>query len=240
MNQTTINQTTGPNRQRVVTSIVALLAVAAVGWYGWREWQLNRTQNIVVDPNQDPFADIRVSDGLDPLVAARYESEISGTKKLYEEKPGIWETWIAIGNLKNLLGDYEGAIAAYQKSLEITHNNILAYRNIAEVYWRGLADPEQAVTYYELAVNQNFTDIELYTALGQLYHKQLKDPEKALNTYRRALSVSPLHPDILSAMITLYKDTENTARYVETVREIRRAYPNEEIYRTAYQDVPLE
>lgn len=229
------------NRSQLVWIIIlVLIAVAVTGWLIVKQSGGEDADKTTVDHNLDPFANVRLPEGIDPLVAARYEQEIAGTKKDYEEQPDIWETWIGIGNLKNLLADYEGAIAAYQKSLEITPNNILGYRNIAEVYRQGLNDYEKAVAYYQLALQQNFADIELYLELAQIYHKQLNQPEKALEVYESALARWPTKPDVLTALINFYKDTGATDKYAETVRLLRQSYPDNELYRSSYKDVPLK
>lgn len=227
-------------KQLVGIILLALIALAVAGWLIVKQSGGKDAAKTPVDHNLDPFANVRVPDGLDPLVAARYEQEIAGTKKDYETQPDIWETWIGIGNLKNLLADYEGAIAAYQKSLQITPNNILGYRNIAEVYRQGLKDYEKAAAYYQLALKQNFADIELYLELAQIYHKQLQAPEKALEVYESARARWPDKPDILTALINFYKDTGDTDRYRETVRLLRQTYSGNELYRASYTDVPLK
>ena len=228
------------NKQRLLTAALALILLVGVGWLVIKQLKGDQVENTPVDHNRDPFANIKVPDGLDPLVAARYEEEIAGTKKLYEEKPDIWETWIGIGNVKNMLEDYDGAIAAYRKSLEITPNNILGYRNLAEVYRQGKKDNQTAATYYQLALQQNFADIELYLELAQIYHKQLNQPDKALEVYESARARWPTKPDVLTALINFYKDTGDKTKYAETVKFLRRTYPDNELYRTSFRDVPLK
>ena len=228
------------NKQRLLIATLVLILLIGAGILAAKQFIGDQAPPGGVDHNRDPFANIKAPDGLDPLVAARYEGEIAGTKKLYEEKPDIWETWIGIGNLKNLLEDYDGAIAAYQKSLEITPNNILGYRNLAEVYRQGLKDNQTAATYYQLAIKQNFADIELYLELAQIYHKQLNQPDKALAVYEDARTRWPTKPDILTTLINFYKDTGNKDKYAETVQLLRQTYPDNELYRVSYRDVPLK
>jgi tetratricopeptide (TPR) repeat protein len=228
-----------PEQKNNITIIISVLVILLFSWFIYK----NQTSNVVdfvVDHNLDPLANVVVPDGLDEATATRYKFEIDGTKEMYQDKPDIWETWIAIGNLKNLLKDYEGAISAYEKSLLLTKNNVLAKRNIAEVYFQGLKNYESAAVYYQLAVDQNLKDVESYMGLALTYHKQLGDLEKAEKAYKDGLHNLPGHPDLMTRLINFYKDIGEQEKYAETVRELRRQQPNNEVYRNAYQDVPLE
>ena len=116
------------------------------------------------------------------------QTKIDNTKVMYQDKPDIWETWIAIGNLKVLLGDYEGAIAAYRESISLQSNNILGYRNIAEVYKNNLRDYEKAQEFYGLAIEVNPLDPESYIAKALIEEFQLNDIESAERTYLAGLA----------------------------------------------------
>lgn len=210
---------------------MVVIMLAAVG-YGL--WQRSADQTA---KSNDPFAGVAIPAGLDAATTARLQSDIDATKQMYVAKPNIWETWIAIGGLKNTLGDYKGAIAAYQKSLELTSNNIVGHRNIAEVYRMGLKDYAKAANYYRLAIANNFADVELYVALSQISQYQLKDNAAAEKILIDGLSKLTNHPDLLTALITFYEQTGNRAKYEETVRQLRKAYPENEPYREGWKDV---
>lgn len=210
--------------------ILVILALALAG-YLWKQ-----KGGVLVDPNKDPFANVQVPEGLDDATMKEYEYRIAGTKALYEENPNIWEAWIAIGNLKSLLGDYTGAIAAYQKSIELQGNNVLGYRNIAEVYNTHLKDYEKAASYYRLALNNNFLDSDLYIALAQVYDLGLKQDAKAEQVYLEGLGKTQGHPDIFIRLVRFYKDNGNVDKYKEYARKLIEANPGNSAYKEAFKD----
>jgi len=218
------------NNKKIIAALALLIAIA-VGYILWREFYSPAAKEA------DPFAVMQISSSLDDATRARLQKDIDVARKMYVEKPNIWETWIAIGGLKNTLGDYEGAIAAYKKSLAITSNNILGLRNIAEVYRMGLKDYNKAATYYRLAIANNFSDVELYIALSQVSQYQLKDNAAAEKALLDGMARLDNHPDILGALIRFYETTGNREKYEETVRKLRVAFPNNAAYRDGWPDV---
>lgn len=220
-------------RKRMIILVGILVVLVAAGL-----WFLKGKGVLVSDPNKDPFRNITIpaSYASDPATKKVIEDRIAGTKAMYEESPNIWETWIAIGNLKSLLEDYPGAIAAYQKSLEFQSNNMLAYRNIAEVYNTHLQDYEQAANYYRLALNTNFSDSGLYIQLGLIYDKQLQKSDEAEKLYLDGLNKAADNTDIYTTIIKFYKDHGNMEKYKEYAQKLIALHPDNELYKSAYKD----
>lgn len=215
---------------RLLVLIIVIIGIAVAG-YLWKQ-----KGGVFMDTNKDPFANVQVPEGLDEATRKEYEYRITGTKAMYAESPQIWETWIAIGNLKSLLGDYTGAVAAYQKSIELQGNNVLGYRNIAEVYNTHLKDYEKAASYYRLALNNNFLDSDLYIALAQVYDHQLNQDDKAEQVYLEGLQKTQGHPDIFIRLVKFYKDNGNTGKYKEYARKLIEANPGNSAYKEAFKD----
>ncbi len=209
-----------------------LLLLIALGYGLWRE-KGSRQPSAA----EDPFVGITIPADLDDATRARLQTDIDDKKKMYAEKPDIWETWIAIGGLKYSLNDYDGAIEAYKKSLAITPNNILGLRNIAEVYRLGIKDYKQAASYYRLAIKNNFSDPDLYIQLAQISQYQLKDNSAAEKTIMEGMVKLGNDRSLLGALINFYESTGNRPKYEETVRRLRAAFPDVEQYQEAWIDV---
>lgn len=220
-----------------IAAVVVLIALLA--WQGWthRGRFFGGSSQDIDSITIDPFARVRIPTDIDAATKAVFEQKIAATKQMYTEKPLIWESWIAIGNLYVLLKDYDSALVAFQKSLDLQSNNIIAHRNMAEVH-RTKGDFEQAATQYRLAIQNNFPDTELYIELANLYYKQLKKPDEAEKVLTGAIQRLGPKADLLLALIDLYKTTGNSEKYIEGVQALRRNYPNEERYRRAFPDVP--
>ena len=183
----------------------------------------------------DPFAGLVYPSGLDADTRAVMEEKVSSTKAMYERDPDIWETWIAIGNLRQLLGDRRGAIAAYEQSLKLQENNVLGNRNMAEVYVQ-LGDYEKAARNFELAIGRNFADPDLYLKLALLYEQKLNRPDLAEVTYRQGLNYAAQNREYLSSLAAFYKQQGKWEQYREYARELVQAYPEDGSLKEVYRD----
>lgn len=216
--------------------VVILMALAASGIYlVTRAGKVAPKQTVT----SDPLANIVIPEkySSDQTTRQMMEKRIDQVRKLYHDKPNIWETWIAIGNIKaDIAEDYAGAIEAYKKSLSITPNNILAYRNIAEMYNQHLHDYDKAATYYRLAINNKFDDYEMYIALAQIQHNRLNQNDEAEKTLLDGLKHTGNKPEIWVQLIYLYRDTKNTAKYKSSAKELLKAYPKNARYQETFAD----
>ena len=184
----------------------------------------------------NPLVDLQIPDSLDEATKNVYQAKVDKTKKLYEESPEAWETWIAIGNLHVLFRDYEKGIASYRQSINLQSDNILGYRNIAEVYRNNLKDYEKAVEYYRLAIDNTPSDPDNFIKLIQLY-RLLDQPEKAEAEFGWAMGATNNNPDVLIAIIRFYKDVGNTEKYEESARLLLELYPDNPEYQRGWGHV---
>lgn len=222
-------------KQSIITVILAASIIGLAVWQGWlffRGRSIKAQKNI----NSDPFAGLTIPEkyNRDPDVKAVVEAQLAGTIKMYKQKPNIWETWIAIGNIKRQLSDFNGAIAAYQRSIEMQGNNILGERNIAEVYDTDLKDYEKAAAHYRAALNNDFTDIGLYKSLAFLEFKKLGNNEEAEKTYIQGLQKTGFNSELLLALIDFYKATGNTEKYKENSALLLEQHPDNAAFKKAY------
>ncbi len=214
--------------------MIALVIILGGGWYFFHQ-----TKTAEVSVATDPFANIVIPDvyATDPATKQVIQNKIDLTKKLYMDKPNIWETWIAIGNLKSLLQDYPGAVVAYQKSLDITGNNLLGNRNIAMIYDQNIHDYAKAEVYYRAAIKSDPTASDLYIALAEMEYQRLQRPDRAESVFLDGLAQTSNNPELWSHMIAFYQATGNTTKYAAAVRALVQAYPNNQAYRQKYADV---
>lgn len=227
-------------------AIALILIIVFLGSWYWFMYKPSFNNNERDKKNQntevsfsveDPFQYAVIPGALDEATRARFGETLSLTKKAFEEDgPGEWETWVAIGNMYSMFGDYERAILSFKKSHEV-HPNILGQRNIAETYRLNLQDYEQAAIYYPRALGEAPGDAGLYITFARMLQKQLNNPSEAEEVLSNGLRRIPKHPDILIALINLYKDTGNEAPYKEAVRILLETYPNEKQYQEAWGSV---
>lgn len=185
---------------------VFLVIIALGGAYFLFSRNNNQEGGSVGKESSNPFENIVIPESFDEATREVIQEKIDNTKIMYDDKPDIWETWINIGNLKVLVEDYQGAIDAYRKSIQLQSNNILGYRNIAEVYKNNLKDYEKAKEYYRLAIEINPKDIELYIALALVEEFKLEDYAAAEETYLNGLKNTNNDFSLLHRILTFYKN----------------------------------
>lgn len=222
------------NKKFILVGLLLVFSLAA--WQGWTFFEHRRESASVGAGIGDPFIGLVIPEkyAADPATKAVIEGKIAATKAMYAEKPDIWETWIAIGNLRAILEDFDGAIDAYKQSVALQENNILGYRNIAEMYIQHIRDYEKAADYYRLAIENQDNAPELYVALAFVYYKHLGNNEEAEKTYIRGLQRTQFDPEVMTSMIQFYKDTGNIEKYVENVRALIAQHSDNVLYRETY------
>ena len=212
------------NKKLLIYAVVILAIVFAVYYIYNKELKIG--DNNGADAVINPFENLVIPEDVAEATRAVMQTKIDNTKVMYQDKPDIWETWIAIGNLKVLLGDYEGAIAAYRESISLQSNNILGYRNIAEVYKNNLRDYEKAQEFYGLAIEVNPLDPESYIAKALIEEFQLNDIESAERAYLAGLAKTGNNFEILNRALTFYQRNNNSQRAKEIQAKINELYPD--------------
>lgn len=201
------------NKKKILISLVIAVLLAGTGFYVYsKESKMKKTGDNAQLQGEtgDPFAKIVFPEGVDEATRVVMQKNIEGARELYTKMPEAWETWIAIGSLRQMLGDYNGAISAYRQSIVLQSNNVLGYRNMAEVYKNNLNDPEKAQEYYKLALENNAIDSEIYVSLALVQQYKLNNPEEAEKTLLSGLTRVTDKRDILLRLITLYQTTNQS------------------------------
>lgn len=99
------------------------------------------------------------------------------------------ELYAILGNAYTELSlpDYEEAISAYEKSLEINPDYYIAWVSLGVAY-RNLDDYEQAQFHYDKALEIEPEYAELHSSLGTLAILQ-DQPEKAIESFEKAIEI---------------------------------------------------
>lgn len=192
-------------KQVIIGASVVVVITLAIGYY-W--YDSGAEQRALI---QDPFANVKVPDGLDAATKQIYEEKIAATKEMYQKMPNIWETWVAIGNLMSLVGDKEGALAAYQQSVALQPNNIVAERNIAVLYADHFHDYERAAAHYRAAIRNEVNSPDLYISLINIQWKKLNDVDAAKKTLEEGFKRTGNNYDLVNFAVSFYAEIGDTA-----------------------------
>jgi len=95
--------------------------------------------------------------------------------------------WLNCGRARNEIGDYDGAIADFDKVFTCDPPDAEAYYYLGVVYKDGKNDPEKAIENFEMAVEHDPDHrATAFSCLGEEYQKK-GDFEKAEENYKKAI-----------------------------------------------------
>ncbi len=209
--------------------LIALLIIIGAMFYFWSA----RENDSGLISEEDLF-NIQPPADFDKDELARVNEKLADLKKMYQRDKEDTNFWIGLGNLKNLVGDYQGAIVAYQKCLEINPLNIVANVNIADVYEKKLKDFAQAEEYYKRAIDNYFNNPDLYNRLARLYYLKMDRPADAEQTFLLGLQKTNNYPDLLVSLINFYEQQNRTEDKIKYIKILLELYPDNQLYQEKY------
>ncbi|MBT8454028.1 MAG: tetratricopeptide repeat protein [Deltaproteobacteria bacterium] len=137
------------------------------------------------------------------------------------------------------LGDYEGALGAYEKAMEQDpgrEDTLAAVRRLAakpqvaasaldllEAHYRGAGDLEEVVRLYEERVELAETDadrVALLTEAAAIWENDIGRPEQALKALRDAVRTDPRDLSLIDSLERLAEEAENWEALDGLVEEI--------------------
>jgi tetratricopeptide (TPR) repeat protein len=180
---------------------------------------------------------IEIPDDFDQYKIERLDNKIAETKQAFVEKPGDSWTWVMIGNMYEFVRDYERALVAYHKSLDITPNDITSTLNIATINEEQLLNYTEAEKYYSQAISIFPQTPDLYDRLALLYWRKMNRLEDAEVIYLQGLDQTKEHPDVILDLISFYDQTNQLDKKLIYVKKLLETYPDNELYKKDFGDL---
>jgi tetratricopeptide (TPR) repeat protein len=121
------------------------------------------------------------------------------------ESPNDANGHYLLGRTKFNENDYRGAIASFERAIELHPRYVEAENNIG-LAWRELSDPEKARAAFETAIQwqgTNPVDAQPFLNLGKLYGDQ-HQPDKAISYLNRAADLAPVNPTVHEELSHVY------------------------------------
>ena len=119
------------------------------------------------------------------------DKNISDQQKAIDKDKTNLDAWIELGNLYNLVKDYDGARIMWEYAIKLNTNYFVAYANLGTLYMSDLRDYAKSETNFKLAIKADPTQIPLYRSLYELYRFGLKDDIKAKAILQQGISANP-------------------------------------------------
>ncbi len=136
-----------------------------------------------------------------------------------EERASVWRR-VAEAK-RDMLEDPAGAIAGYERALELDPESAFTVDCLIELY-EAKADASRLVELYQRRVELTQDDDDLkYTLLvsaAACYDKQLSDKRKAIEVLEQALHVRPGDPGVLGSLNRLYRLESMWAELLESLK----------------------
>jgi tetratricopeptide (TPR) repeat protein len=214
--------------------IILLVVIIGIGLYFFLSQKDEEvTESGVVDTEEQIF-NITPPADFDKYQLDRFNERLEALKEMYAQDKEDSQFWIGLGNLKNYIRDYQGAIAAYQKCLEIDPSNPVANVNIADTYEKKLKDFPKAEEYYKKAIDNNPTNPDLYNRLARLYYLKMERPVDAEKTFLEGLEKTNNYPDLLVGLINFYDKQNRTEDKIKYIKILLELYPDNQLYQQEY------
>ncbi len=133
---------------------------------------------------------LSIKTAIDYFQEAYEEDNAEQAIVLYQKAIGIKPddaAYYNMGNAYGELGEYQKAINAYQKAIEIKLDMHEAYNNMGNAY-NELKEYQKAINACQKAIEIKPDNHEAYYNMGNAYNK-LKEYQKAINAYKKAIEI---------------------------------------------------
>ncbi|MBU2109622.1 hypothetical protein KKB71_01520, partial [Patescibacteria group bacterium] len=121
-------------------------------------------------------------------------------QKLKEDYDNM-QLWLQLGLLRKLLGDYDGAIEAWQFVNLIRPNNFVSFGNLGDIYSLYLSDKKKAEENYLKALENGPDQIYLYEKVYEFYRYTIKDNAKVKEILKKGIDLNPNNSQYLQNLL---------------------------------------
>ncbi len=173
-----------PTQKRMIWISVAVVVVIVGGW--------QVSSYIAAAPSR---AQTVYEQGMAKMTPGSYPEAVRLFSKAVDIFPQLSVAYLERGNAENILGETEGALADYDKAIEMG-NLAAAYTARGRIYV-AKGDAKRAQSDFERSVGVE-PNSDAYFQLGRIQEAS-GDHIQAILSYDRALHIQPDSPDILLA-----------------------------------------
>ncbi len=154
------------------------------------------------------------------------------------------QLWNELGNIHINVGEYEQALGAYKKAIDLAPKSGRAQSNLATAYVR-LSEPEKAIPHYQRSIElfEDFNEkASSWHQLGIAY-QMLEDDKNTLLAFERAAALdpeNPLYQDDLAVILSEIPDDMLDVAEVNEAPPVPAAIAKDLIPMLGEDDLELE
>lgn len=187
-----------------VDQLDSLLASLREG--GAPAWQIGRVEYAI--------GALLVGHGRDVDAVLRFQAAVRGA-------PDLRDAWVKLGNAQARAGQFEEALAAFDRALELSATDAATLRKRAAALIN-LGRGEEGVSDLERAVELDPADRQAWTLLAEL-RQAAGDPQAAVATLQAALEAMPAASERVSLHVALGDLQRAARRFESAAREYLKA-----------------
>ncbi|GAB2706890.1 tetratricopeptide repeat protein [Aliiglaciecola aliphaticivorans] len=169
--------------------------------------------------------------GADALLSESYSEAYAYFKKAALLSPDFVSTWINLGILYRLVGDYESAENTYKHALQLDEDNLTGWENLAFLYETvGRRDEAEAITS---RIERVRSDNPFHHFIQGEQSFENKEFELALQHYRNALKLDRSKHEIYFGLAKVYYELGDVRRsqlYLKKAKNRARSYQDQDRY----------
>jgi tetratricopeptide (TPR) repeat protein len=241
------------NRKKFLVIFIVLILVIGTGFFIWFDFKGIKRDNSDFSGGNDniPAKDIiskedipdlsrpiiitaDLSEDAKQMARKNIEDSITELKMDYT----LFNSWMKLGVLRKMIGDYEGAKEAWEFAGMLAPKNAVSFNNLGELYWHYFFDFQKAENNFLRAIRNDPKKVFIYINLSELYRFSYKEKfDQADDILLAGLDNNPGNLNLLKTLANYYSDTDNkneARKYYDIILEL---YPEEDWARKELQNL---
>ena len=182
------------------------------GVTGTGEFKVSLVSSDKLPPAPDFHAPIKFSVDVTPEIRAQLEKSSAILIGRIETDSTDLRSWIDLGTLRKIGGDYKGAEVIWQFVTRAAPDNSIAFENLGDLYQNFLKDYPKAETSFLAAIRVNAGDTNPYRSLFVLYSTVYKTGTSAAeDILKKGIAMNADALDFKVILARYYRDAGRAA-----------------------------
>jgi len=164
-----------------------------------------------------------------------YKKEFNELIEFLRKEPTSLNHWISLGVIKKIIGDLEGAEAAWLYANELNPQNSLSFANLGDLYGFYLKQPQKAEEMMQKAIANDPKEPEWYLRLSSIYRYFYPEKKDLTDDILiQGLVQIPEDKTLTANLAAYYREIKDVPKAIEWYEKLLAIWPDNE---TAKQDL---
>ena len=219
-----------PKNKTIIKIIIVILVAAGLGSYFYFDYQKSKIPENPKNEVIEQISTLRITRGdLDQETLEKYQEAFNAQKEKFLENPEdetVFWSLISIEQIKQLVGDYDGAEQALLWAAELAPKSFVVHGNLASLYFHHYQDFVKAEEHYLKALEtEDHSQLTYYYLdLHEIYrYFYKKDTILAEDILKQGIERFPQETNLMAVLANYYKELgrkEEARQYYQKILEI--------------------